>query len=57
MAHHHGDAVIVFLAAQSFVLPAHVPVESRCETEPPLLTSISPHGPDHPPKPNLEIRV
>jgi hypothetical protein len=32
------------------------PVEAaRCETEPPALASISLRGPDHPPKPVLEI--
>jgi hypothetical protein len=34
------------------------PVEAaRCETEPPALASISPRGPDHPPKYNLEIQA
>jgi hypothetical protein len=55
--HHHGDAALMFLAAQSFVLPTHPIAASRCETEPLPLVSFSPYGPDHPPKVNLEIRV
>jgi len=53
--HQHGDAAIVFLAAQSFVF-AICPLEAaRCETELPAFDSISPRGPDHPPKYDLEI--
>ena len=55
--HHHGDAALMFLAAQSFNLPLHPLADSRCEMEPPMLTSISPRGPDHPPKSSLEIRA
>jgi hypothetical protein len=55
--HHHGDAALMFLAAQSFVLPTHPIAASRCETEQPPLVSFSPCGPDHPPKMNFEIRV
>jgi len=55
--HHHGDAALVFLAATMFVLPIQPDVESRCETEPLVPASVSPRGPDHPPKPCLEIRV
>jgi len=55
--HQHGDAAIVFLAAHSFVF-AICPVEAaRCETELPALASISPRGPDHPPKYDLEIQA
>jgi hypothetical protein len=55
IGHNHGDAAIVFLAAQSFVF-AICPLEAaRCETEPPTLASISLRGPDHPPKLVLEI--
>jgi hypothetical protein len=57
IAPHTGDAAIVFLAAQSFVLSL-CPVSSpRCELEPPMPASIHPRGPDHPPKSDLEIRV
>lgn len=55
--HHHGDAALIFLAAQCFVLPTHPIAPSRCETEPPALVSFNPRGPDHPPKSILEIRV
>jgi hypothetical protein len=55
--HQHGDAAIVFLAAQSFVLITCPLVTDRCTTESPRFVSISPRGPDHPPKSSLEIRV
>jgi hypothetical protein len=55
--HQHGDSAVVFLAAKSFVLVACPVVADRCEIEPPAMTSITPRGPDHPPKPSLEIRV
>jgi hypothetical protein len=55
--HHHGDAALMFLAAQFFVLPSHPISACRCETEPPSLVSIVPRVPDHPPKTSLEIRV
>jgi hypothetical protein len=55
--HQHGDAAIVFLAAQSFVF-AICPLEAaRCESEQPAFDSISPRGPDHPPKYHLEIQA
>ena len=55
--HQHGDIGIVFLAAQNFVFPiCNVPA-SRCESEPRTLASISPRGPDHPPKSSLAIRA
>ena len=55
--HQHGDAGIVFLAAQNFVFPICAVPASRCESEPRTLVSISPRGPDHPPKASLLIRV
>ena len=55
ISHLHGDPAIVFLAAQSIVFAICPAEATRCETEPPALTSISPRGPDHPPKPVLEI--
>jgi hypothetical protein len=55
--HHHGDVSLVFLTMQSFVLPVHPVTDSRCELEPPMLVSISPREPDHPPKPSFEIRA
>jgi hypothetical protein len=55
--HQHGDASIVFLAAQIFVLTVCPLTAARCDTSLPALVSFSPRGPDHPPKPGLEIRV
>lgn len=55
--HQHGDAAIVFLAAQSFVLTACPLPALRCDTASAKLVSFNPRGPDHPPKTGLEIRV
>jgi hypothetical protein len=55
--HQHGDAAIVFLAAQSFVLVGCPLAASPCESRPQDFISFSPRGPDHPPKSDLEIRV
>jgi hypothetical protein len=55
--HQHGDAAIMFLAAQSFVLSLCPIPSQRCELEPPTLASFHPRGPDHPPKSALELRV
>jgi hypothetical protein len=55
--HQHGDATIVFLAANSFVLVLCPIPALRCEAASPRIVSFSPRGPDHPPKTNLEIRV
>jgi len=48
--HQHGDATIMFLAAQSFVLAACSITAERCPSEPVTFVSITPLGPDHPPK-------
>jgi hypothetical protein len=53
--HQHGDAAIVFLAAQSFVFAICPVAAARCETKPLAYASVSPRGPDHPPKTILEI--
>ncbi len=55
--HQHGDAAIVFLAAQNFVLGICPVPALRCETASPKIVSFNPRGPDHPPKTSLEIRV
>lgn len=55
--HQHGDAAVMFLAAQSFVLAISPVPSPRCELEPPTLVSFHPRGPDHPPKTVLEVRV
>jgi hypothetical protein len=57
VAPHYGDAVIVFLPAQSFVLVACALPRERCASPPTAFTSVSPRGPDHPPKSILEVRV
>lgn len=55
--HQHGDATVLFLAAQTFVL-AGCPITSlRCDVRPHGFVSFAPRGPDHPPKPTSEIRV
>lgn len=54
---HGGDAALVFLAAQSFVLPASPIPAFLYETGSPKLVSFRPRGPDHPPKSGPEIRV
>jgi hypothetical protein len=48
--HQHGDAAIVFLAAQSFVLVGCPLVVAPCESQPQDFVSFNPRGPDHPPK-------
>jgi hypothetical protein len=55
--HEHGDATIVFLTAKIFVLPPCGPSSDRCMSAPSKFVSISPRGPDHPPKLNLELKV
>jgi hypothetical protein len=55
IGHNHGDAAIVFLAAQSFIFSICPLPALRCESTAPKLVSFSPRGPDHPPKYNLEI--
>jgi hypothetical protein len=47
---HNGDAAIVFLAAQSFVLAACTVPAVRCESGPVAFVTFNPRGPDHPPK-------
>jgi ABC-type nickel/cobalt efflux system permease component RcnA len=48
--HQHGDSVIVFLAAQSFILTACMVPASRCQFTPQTFASFTPRGPDRPPK-------
>ena len=55
--HQHGDATIMFLAAQSLVLPVCPIIAESCSSEPVTFASITPLGPEHPPKSTLEIRV
>lgn len=56
--HQHGPAAaLVFLAVQSFVLPASPVPAFRYETTSAKLVSFNPRGPDHPPKTGPEIRV
>jgi len=55
--HQHGDATILSLAAQSFVLSLCPITAERCSSAPVRFVSVTPLGPDHPPKPGLEIRV
>lgn len=55
--HQHGDATVLFLAAQSFVLSGCPVASSRCDALPQDFASHRPRGPDHPPKPSLEFRV
>jgi len=55
--HQHGDATIMFLAAQSFVLTVCPIVADRCASEPMKFASVTPRGPDRPPKALFEIRV
>jgi hypothetical protein len=57
MMHHHGDAAMLFLAPQVFVLPVCSAVEPRCESVPAGFESIGPPGLDHPPKLILEDRA
>ncbi len=55
--HQHGDVGIVFLAAQNFVFPICAVPDSRCESESRTLASISPRGPDRPPKASVLSRA
>jgi hypothetical protein len=57
LMHHHGDAAIMFLAAQFFVLPACTTVERRCVSMPTDFLNEAPLAPDRPPKHRLENRV
>jgi len=57
LMHHHGDAAIMFLAPQIFVLPDCATIELRCVSIPAAFTSVRPLGPDRPPKHLPEIRV
>jgi len=54
---HGGDATIMFLAAQTFVLPPRPLATDRPVTAPSRFASFSPRGPDHPPKFDFETRV
>jgi len=47
---HSGDAAIVFLAAQSFVLTARAVPAMRSESRTVAFVTFNPRGPDHPPK-------
>jgi hypothetical protein len=49
--HQHGDATVLFLAVQSFVLAGCPIASSHCDARPQSFISYSPRGPDHPPKP------
>jgi len=55
--HQHGGPALLFLAAQNFALTDCAMTHSRCESLAARFASISPRGPDRPPKPSLEIRV
>jgi hypothetical protein len=57
LMHHHGDAAIMFLAPQFFVLPRCATTELRCVSMRAAFTSVRPLGPDHPPKRFPEIRA
>ncbi len=52
-AHQHGDAVMVYLAAQPFILAGFAVPEVLCEQPPQSFASAEPRGPDRPPKPIL----
>jgi hypothetical protein len=54
---HGGDAALVFLAAQSFILAAAPIPAYRYATGAAKLVSVDPRGLDHPPKPLLVTRV
>jgi len=55
--HQHGDAAIVFLVVQNFVVPGSPAISPRCELEPSGLSGISRSGLERPPKRLLEFRV
>jgi hypothetical protein len=55
--HQHGDATVLFLAAQSFVLAGCPVTFLRCDVRPQSFVSFAPRGPDHPPKPAAVFRV
>ncbi len=58
LAHHHGEAAHhVFLTAEFVRLPLVAVAELLSDFGPYALTGLGPGGPDHPPKPHLEIRV
>jgi len=48
--HQHGAAAILFIVAQSFVLPGCPMVAVRCNIEPRTLAGVRPGGLDRPPK-------
>ena len=55
--HQHGDAALVFLAAQAFVLPPCTLVYLACDMVPAGLATVNPGGLERPPKTALEIRT
>ena len=55
--HQHGDAAIVFIVVQNFVVPGCPAIASRCESEPRSLSGIDRTGLERPPKGVPEIRV
>lgn len=55
--HQHGDAVIMFIVTQTFVVPGCALVAIRCDLEPRGLTGIKTGGIERPPKTYLEYRV
>jgi hypothetical protein len=57
LMHHHGDAAIMFLNPQYFVLPDCTTFELRCVIITAAFSSVRPLGPDHPPKPLPETRA
>jgi hypothetical protein len=57
LMHHHGDAAMLFLAPQIFVLPSCTTIELRCVSMLAAFTSNGPLAPEHPPKPSSETRA
>jgi hypothetical protein len=55
--HQHGDAGLVFLAAQSFVLPPCPLIQLACDASPADLATVNPGGLERPPKTVLELRT
>ena len=55
--HQHGDAGLVFLAAQTFVLPSCPLVQLACDATPTGVASVTPGGLERPPKMVLELRT
>jgi hypothetical protein len=55
--HRHGDAALVFLAAQILVFAICPVAGDRCDEAPMSFVTVNPQGRDRPPKPDLANRI